>query len=49
MGKHVFMSTDDFHNSTQEVSLFGRKNESSTQRPGKLLVQITQTRQLTSI
>ena len=49
MGKHVFMSTDDFHNSAQEVNLFGRKNESATQRPGKLLVYITQSRQLTSI
>ncbi|KAL8625595.1 hypothetical protein ACOMHN_014683 [Nucella lapillus] len=49
MGKHVFLSTEDFHNSAQEVNLFGRKNESAVQKAGKLLVYITQTRQMATI
>ncbi|KAK7090807.1 calpain-5-like [Littorina saxatilis] len=49
MGKHVFLSTDDFRNSAQEVDLYGRKGESQTVQPGKLMVHITQTRDLSSL
>ncbi|KAJ8310510.1 hypothetical protein KUTeg_012375 [Tegillarca granosa] len=49
MGKHVFMSTDEMRDSMKAVDLYGRKGESNQVRPGKLYIQITQSRNLTSI
>ncbi|XP_076435379.1 calpain-5-like [Babylonia areolata] len=49
LGKHVFMSTDDFYNQTFEVSLSGRKKDVAANRPGKLVLQVTQSRHLTVV
>lgn len=50
MGQHVYMATDDIHNQTLQVPLYGRgKDEATVQRPGQLFLIITQSRQLMSI
>ncbi|XP_071086234.1 calpain-5-like [Haliotis cracherodii] len=49
MGKHVFMSADECSHATQEVGLIGRKKEQGAARPGKVRVEITQSKTLTSI
>ncbi|PVD18725.1 hypothetical protein C0Q70_21276 [Pomacea canaliculata] len=49
MGKHVFLSADDMQAQVLEVDLFGRKSESTVQKPGKLYLLITQSRQLLSV
>ncbi|KAK6194889.1 hypothetical protein SNE40_000425 [Patella caerulea] len=49
MGKHIFLSTDELNGQQQEVDLVGRKKESNQTRPGKLIVQITQSRTLTAV
>ncbi|XP_035828504.1 calpain-5 [Aplysia californica] len=49
MGKHVFIATDECKGKAVEVGLVGRKNESNTNKPGQLVVVITQTRDLTSV
>ncbi|CAC5360721.1 CAPN5 [Mytilus coruscus] len=49
MGKHVFMSTDDMKDSIVSVDLVGRGKQGDQQRPGKLTVMITQSRNFSAI
>ncbi|XP_029633100.1 calpain-5-like [Octopus sinensis] len=41
MGKHVFTTIDECDRTIKEVELFGRGKEGDIQRPGKLLIEIT--------
>ncbi|XP_064615134.1 LOW QUALITY PROTEIN: calpain-5-like [Liolophura sinensis] len=47
MGKHVLMGSDECSAKMVEVDLFGRKNESNVKKPGKLILEITSSRNLT--
>lgn len=49
MGQYAYLSTDESKNQAQEVGLMGRKSESNTNRPGKLMIVVTQSRDLVSI
>ncbi|XP_052104854.1 calpain-5-like [Mytilus californianus] len=49
MGKHVFMSTDDMKDSIVSVDLVGQGKQGDQQRPGKLTVMITQSRNFSAI
>ncbi|GAB1600396.1 calpain-5-like [Argonauta hians] len=41
MGKHVFNTYEECERTIKEVELFGRGKEGNVQRPGKLVVEIT--------
>ncbi|ESP04935.1 hypothetical protein LOTGIDRAFT_205978 [Lottia gigantea] len=49
MGKHIFTATDEMNGVQKEVTLVGRKKEQNAPREGKLIVQITQSRTLTTV
>lgn len=49
MGKHIFMGTEDLRDSIQTVDLKGRGKQGDQQRPGKLIVMITQSRNFNAI
>jgi hypothetical protein len=49
MGKHVFMSTEDMKDKILSVDLVGRGKQGDQQRPGKLTVMITQSRNFQAI
>ena len=45
MGKHIFMSADECNRRVESVSLVGRGKD-TVQKPGKLIVEITQSRNM---
>lgn len=45
MGKHIFMSADECNRRVESVSLVGRGKD-TVQKPGKLVVEITQSRNM---
>lgn len=49
MGKHLFISADECTRQVQSVGLVGRGREGDQAKAGKLTVEITQTKTLTSI
>ena len=49
MGKHIFTSTDEFHQKAVQVGLKGRKSERDTVKPGQVTVIITQSRDIMAV
>lgn len=49
MGKYLYTATDDGKNLSLEVPLAGRKPETDAVRPGKLMMVVTQSRNLLSV
>ena len=45
MGKHIFMSGDECTRRVESVSLVGRGKD-TVQKPGKVLVEITQSKNM---
>lgn len=49
MGKHLFLSSDECTRQVQKVGLVGRGKQGDQVRSGQLVVEITQTQNLTAI
>ena len=45
MGKHIFLSADEFTRRVESVSLVGRGKDTA-QKPGKVIVEITQSKNM---
>ena len=49
MGKHLFLSADECTRKIETVNLVGRGRDGDKQKPGSLMVEITQSRNMALI